>query len=98
MTDEELLLQEYAEWLQLAASAIPDTSPAAFLLERRNEANEVKIRNALFVLDYMIGVVDRSEKFDTPELVDLQDFITELRSMLRGQEYDLITTTDGNTE
>ena len=97
-TDFKALLEEFTQWQEERAVTPPDITPAAFLKERRDKQNEVKIQNALSGLDYMIGIVDRAAEFDTPGLVDLEEFITELRATLRGDDPNEIGATEGNTE
>jgi hypothetical protein len=90
MTAEELLLQEYAEWLQIAASAVPDYTPAAFLLERHNEANQRRIDEAL----------ERFDKYaDGDGSSGPANVLIAIRRILQDDRpYTINTTLTGQTE
>ncbi|MET4703079.1 hypothetical protein [Frigoribacterium sp. UYMn621] len=98
-TDDENLLNEYEVWRESVASQHTiDLTPAAFLKEQRDEANQWRISEAKANLHKWIGELEQHEE----DYIDVNSAIGNCWRILNGLEddrpYVIDSTLTGQTE
>jgi hypothetical protein len=82
--DDKFLLEEFVTWREASASKTQDLSPTAFLTERRHQANERRIEEAVAVLGEVDGVSSQNACLGA---------IRRLRVILEGDRPHVINST-----